>query len=66
MKTITILALAFTLASCSMERTLCVNYADSIHNPSNDEYVEEVAFNLGITPDKVTQEQFNERYGIGE
>lgn len=38
-------------------------YGDSIHNPSNAAYVVEVAFNLGIPVDSVTQEQFDDRYG---
>jgi hypothetical protein len=36
--------------------------ADSIHNPENREYVEEVAFNEGISYEEVTQEMFNNRY----
>lgn len=36
--------------------------ADSIHNPDNKEYVEEVAFNEEIAPEAVTQEMFNARY----
>jgi len=46
---------------------LCPNWApvaweDDIHNPENREYVIETAFNLEISPDRVTQEQFNNRY----
>lgn len=40
----------------------CPNWADCILNPENKEYVEEVAFNLNIKPEEVTQEQFNTRY----
>ena len=36
--------------------------ADSIHNPDNKEYVEEIAFNEEIAPEAVTQEMFNARY----
>ncbi len=36
--------------------------ADDIHNPENKEYVEEVAFNEGISCEEVTQEMFNARY----
>jgi hypothetical protein len=43
-----------------------VKYEDDIHNPANYEYVGEVAFNLGIKASKVTQEQFNSRYGLGK
>jgi len=34
----------------------------SIYNKENDPYIFEVAFNLGIHPDSVTQKQFNQRY----
>lgn len=37
-------------------------YKNSIKNPANAEYVSEVAFNEGVSKDKVTQEQFNKRY----
>ena len=33
-----------------------------IRNPINQPYVLETAFNLGISPDQVTQSQFNQRY----
>jgi len=36
--------------------------ADDIHNPENDEYVNEIAFNEGISYEEVTQEMFNARY----
>jgi hypothetical protein len=35
---------------------------DDIHNPDNKEYVEEIAFNEGVSYEEVTQEMFNERY----
>lgn len=34
----------------------------SINNPDNAVFVIETAFNLGIEPSEVTQEQFNKRY----
>jgi len=34
----------------------------SIHNKANQPYVIEVAFNLDIEPNEVTQKQFNARY----
>lgn len=40
----------------------CPRWADNIKNPENEEFVEEVAFNKGISSSAVTQEQFNERY----
>jgi len=39
-----------------------LTWKDSIKNPSNYEYVNEVAFNLGINSYQVTQSQFNQRY----
>ena len=39
-----------------------VKWADNIKNSDNSEFVDEVAFNLGISSSAVTQEQFNERY----
>lgn len=67
-KTIAIVAVALSLASCSMGKHIsvdaCPKWADNIHNPENEEFVEEVAFNLHIPADKVTQEQFNKRYEL--
>ena len=67
-KIITILALAFTLASCSLGKRIsvdaCPKWTNNIHNPENEEFVEEVAFNLGIHADQVTQSQFNKRYEL--
>jgi len=40
----------------------CSRWKDSIYNEKNSPYVVEVAFNLGIDPVQVTQQQFNERY----
>lgn len=64
-----IILLAVVLCSCASRKTalykvdLCpVKWANDIHNPENDEFVGEVAFNLGISKDEVTQEQFNRRY----
>lgn len=37
-------------------------WEDDIRNPDNEEYVNEVAFNLDIDPSEVTQEQFENRY----
>tara|TARA_R110002126_G_scaffold278797_1_gene425480 strand:- start:366 stop:527 length:162 start_codon:yes stop_codon:yes gene_type:complete len=41
---------------------LLTPWADDIHNPDNEEYIVEVAFNLDIPVDSVTQKQFNARY----
>lgn len=39
-----------------------VSWEDSIKNPENGEFVDEVAFNLNIKASQVTQKQFNQRY----
>jgi len=39
-----------------------MTWKDSIKNPSNDPYIVECAFNLGIEKHEVTQSQFNHRY----
>ena len=68
MKKVLILVAVITLSSCSMEKKFsvdaCPKWADNIHNPDNQEFVEEVAFNLCIPTDQVTQEQFNSRYEL--
>jgi len=68
MKQLLILATALTLASCSVGNKIsvdaCPNWVDNIHNPDNQEFVEECAFNLSIPSTKVTQEQFNLRYKL--
>jgi hypothetical protein len=38
------------------------DYENSVYNPENREYVEEIAFNEEIAPEAVTQTMFNERY----
>lgn len=42
--------------------TSCTSYKNSITNPVNTEFVEEIAFNDNIDINKVTQKQFNLRY----
>jgi hypothetical protein len=68
MNKLLILVAVITLSSCSMEKKFsvdaCPSWADNIHNPDNEEFVEEVAFNLGITTSQVTQSQFNKRYEL--
>jgi len=39
------------------------NHPDNVRNPDNQPYRLEIAFNLGIDMNDVTQAQFNERYG---
>ena len=38
------------------------DYENSVYNPENREYVEEIAFNKDIKAEEVTQAMFNERY----
>lgn len=47
---------------CAMLQQSTGNWDDSIKNPNNEEFVTEVAFNLGIDNSDVTQEMFNKRY----
>ena len=66
------ICLLFIMTSCASVKThhtsrhfkvdACPRWADNIKNPENEEFVEEVAFNKGISSSAVTQEQFNERY----
>ena len=63
MKAIAILIAMVVLNGCAMVQYGCTgNWDDSIKNPDNEEFVTEIAFNLGIENSKVTQEQFNIRY----
>ena len=43
---------------------MTIKWEHSIKNPTNEEYVNEVAFNLGKKINQVTQEEFNDRYNI--
>jgi hypothetical protein len=68
-KIILIVSILGTITSCNLKRLTTIYHVDScpdwtncIINPANKEYVEEVAFNLNIRPEQVTQEQFNSRY----
>jgi hypothetical protein len=40
----------------------CPAWSDNIKNPDNQEYVKEIAFDLDIKVEQVTQEDFNKRY----
>jgi len=66
---LTFTAITFLTSSCTVASYAgrhhvdrCPDWANCIKNPANEEYVEEVAFNLNIKPTEVTQEQFNSRY----
>lgn len=62
MKNILIIIILLTALSCTKEHQ--ISWDDNIHNPLNEEYVEEVAFNLNKSVSEVTQLEFNERYSI--
>jgi len=56
------LIFAVLLCACTDQPITDCAWEDSIHNPENEEFVVEVAFNLDIDPEDVTQEMFNQRY----
>lgn len=68
------ICLLIIMASCSAVKShhtsrnhkvdACPKWADNIKNPENQEFVEEVAFNLHKSANKVTQAEFNQRYGL--
>jgi len=58
---VAILFVAMIATSCGTAHS-CDAYSDSINNPENAEFIEEVAFNLNIAPQEVTQAMFNQRY----
>lgn len=43
---------------------LAIKWEHNVKNPENEEFVVEVAFNLNKKVCEVTQDEFNERYGI--
>ena len=58
-----IATVAFILGSCSSSSHACDAYGkNSIKNPENQEFIEEIAFNETVTPKNVTQKMFNQRY----
>jgi hypothetical protein len=62
--TILIMTSSCTVATYASKHHVdrCPDWANCVLNPANEEYVEEIAFNLNIKPIEVTQEQFNSRY----
>lgn len=66
------ICLLFIMTSCASVKThhtsrhykvdACPRWADNIKNPENEEFVEEVAFNLNKPVSQVTQKEFNNRY----
>jgi len=60
---VAILGVAMVATSCGSSHVACDAYGvNSISNPENAEFVEEVAFNEGIPASSVTQQMFDERY----
>lgn len=60
---VAITCVAMVVTSCGSSHVACDAYgANSISNPENAEYVNEVAFNEGIPASSVTQSMFDERY----
>jgi hypothetical protein len=60
---VAIVGVAMIATSCGSSHVACDAYgANSISNPENAEYVNEVAFNEGIPASSVTQQMFDERY----
>lgn len=63
---IIIINIALMMTSCgSIPQQKCFNsqqWENSIYNKKNAEFVEEVAFNEGISSDAVTQAMFDARY----
>ena len=54
---------AMLVTSCASSGHACDAYGkNSIKNPENQEFIEEIAFNEGIAPEEVTQNMFNQRY----
>ena len=55
---------ALILGSCKSSGHACDAYGweDSISNPDNADFIIEVAFNEGVSPQEVTQIMFNQRY----
>ena len=58
---VAVIVVAFILTSCTVSPNELA-WDDNIANPENHDFIVEVAFNLDIHVDSVTQEQFNARY----
>jgi len=66
------ICMLFVMASCASVKSghtnrhykvdACPSWADNIKNPENEEFVEEVAFNLNKSVSQVSQQEFNNRY----
>jgi hypothetical protein len=63
------ICMLFVLCACNTGKKIittrldaCPKWADNIKNPENEEFVEEVAFNLHKPVSQVSQQEFNNRY----
>lgn len=65
-KVILILASSLILVNCTAVHKFnvdaCPKWSNNIKNPDNEEFIQEVAFNLNKQPQQVTQQEFNNRY----
>ena len=61
---VAIVFVAVLATGCKSSRHAnCDAYGEnSIFNPDNAEFIEEVAFNAGVAPQEVTQSMFDARY----
>ena len=66
-----ILGICMYLSSCTVTKNYskykvdaCPMWADDTRNPENAEFIEEIAFNLDIKANEVTQDDFNNRYQV--
>lgn len=55
------IAIAVLTSFSTTKHQQCDAYS-SVDNPNNEEFVNEVAFNLNIDPEEVTQAMFDARY----
>lgn len=63
--TVILITALIVLASCGASKNChckCDAYSESILNPENKEFVDEIAFNESIPSAFITQAQFNARY----
>jgi len=65
-KAILILSTSILLVNCTATHKFnvdaCPKWTNNIKNPVNEEFINEVAFNLNKAPQQVTQQEFNARY----
>lgn len=68
--TMIIITIMLILCSCGTvpqeQKALnSVQWENSIWNPANEEFVDEVAFNEDVAASSVTQQMFDQRYSAG-